>query len=139
MTPDIERSIESFGVKWPDQPEVGKLCVWLSFHPKSIMDLRSGIENQSSSREVQRSTFARFLGLFDFRLLQQYRHFSDMAGLAGDVRSWGAKRKTIAGALPLIDGQKSSPKQRCLKDKGQQPADPYRLTPQAYWSEHRPS
>ena len=40
-------------------------------HPKSITDLRSGVEMRRSSREVQRSTFARFLGLFDFRLLQQ--------------------------------------------------------------------
>jgi hypothetical protein len=32
----------------------------------------------------------------------------------------GAKRKTIAGALPLIDGQRSSRKPRSiLKDKGQ--------------------
>src|SRR6266478_3390303 len=45
----------------------------ISFHPKSITDLRSGVEKRRSSREVQRSTFARFLGLFDFRLLQQYR------------------------------------------------------------------
>src|ERR1700682_5427340 len=44
----------------------------ISFHSKSITDLRSGIEKRRSSREVQRSTFARFLGLFDFRLLQQY-------------------------------------------------------------------
>jgi hypothetical protein len=42
-------------------------------HPKSITDLRSGVEKRRSSREVQRSTFARFLGLFDFRLLQQNR------------------------------------------------------------------
>jgi hypothetical protein len=34
--------------------------------PKSITDLRSGVEKRRSSREVQRSTFARFLGLFDF-------------------------------------------------------------------------
>jgi hypothetical protein len=49
-------------------------------------DLRSGVEERHSSREVQRSTFARFLGLFDFRLLQQNRHFSDISDLAGDVR-----------------------------------------------------
>src|SRR3954468_7788627 len=42
----------------------------LSFHPKSITDLRDGAEKRRSSREVQRSTFVRFLGLFDFRLLQ---------------------------------------------------------------------
>jgi hypothetical protein len=42
----------------------------ISFHPKSITDLRGGVKKRSSSREVQRSTFARFVGLFDFRLLQ---------------------------------------------------------------------
>src|SRR5205823_13476063 len=42
------------------------------FHPKLITDLRRGVERRRNSREVQRSTFARFLGLFDFRLLQQY-------------------------------------------------------------------
>ena len=42
-----------------------------SVHPKSITDLRSGVEKRRRSREVQRSTFVRFLGLFDFRLLQQ--------------------------------------------------------------------
>ena len=30
-------------------------------------------EERGSSREVQKSTFARFFGLFDFRLLEQYR------------------------------------------------------------------
>src|SRR5258708_24157390 len=33
---------------------------------------RSGVAKQRSSREVKRSTFARFLGSFDFRLLQHY-------------------------------------------------------------------
>ena len=33
--------------------------------------------SQRSSREVQRSTFARFFGLFDFRLLQQYLPVAD--------------------------------------------------------------
>src|SRR5471032_2980243 len=46
----------------------------ISFHLKSITDLRSGVEKRRSGKEVQRSTFARFLGLFDFRLLQQNRH-----------------------------------------------------------------
>jgi hypothetical protein len=35
----------------------------MSFHPKSITDLRSGVEKRRSSREVERSTFARFLRL----------------------------------------------------------------------------
>src|SRR4029078_12301747 len=47
-------------------------------HPKSITDVRSGVEKRRSSGEVWRSTFARFLGLFDFRLLQQYRPEADV-------------------------------------------------------------
>jgi hypothetical protein len=50
----------------------------MSFHPKPIVRLRSGIEKRPSSGEAQKSTFARFLGLFDFRLLQQYRHISEI-------------------------------------------------------------
>src|SRR6266850_520257 len=38
----------------------------ISFHPKSITDLRSGAKKRRSGREVQRSTFARFFWLFDF-------------------------------------------------------------------------
>jgi hypothetical protein len=45
----------------------------ISFHPKSITDLRSGVEKRRSDREIQRSTFARFSWSPDFRLLQQYR------------------------------------------------------------------
>src|SRR6266511_5396304 len=37
---------------------------------KSITDLRSGAKVRRNRREAQRSTFARFFGLFDFRLLQ---------------------------------------------------------------------
>src|SRR5258705_12023331 len=44
----------------------------ISFHPKSTTDLPSSAEKRRSSRKVHRSTFARFLGSFDFRLLQQY-------------------------------------------------------------------
>ena len=43
----------------------------ISIRPKPITDLRSGVEKRRNSREVQRSTFARFFGSFDFRLLQQ--------------------------------------------------------------------
>ena len=53
----------------------------ISFRPKLITDLRSGVEKRRSSREAQRSTSARFFGLFDFRLLQQYRHLADVAHL----------------------------------------------------------
>src|SRR6266511_1312453 len=40
----------------------------ISFRPKSIADLGSGVAKRRNSREVQRSTFARFLGrsIFDF-------------------------------------------------------------------------
>jgi hypothetical protein len=54
----------------------------ISFHPKSITDLRNGAKERCSRREAQRSTFARFLGLFDFRLLQQYRHKADISSAA---------------------------------------------------------
>ena len=47
--------------------------------PYRFIQNRSGtsvvaLKKRRSRREVQRSTFARFLGLFDFRPLQQYRH-----------------------------------------------------------------
>ena len=47
----------------------------LVFHHVIIDGASMGtvFDELDSSREVQRSTFARFLGLFDFRLLQQYR------------------------------------------------------------------
>jgi hypothetical protein len=51
-----------------------------------ITDLRSGVEKRRSSREVQRSTFAKFLGLFDFRLLQQYQHQTDQPDGSDNVR-----------------------------------------------------
>ena len=37
-----------------------------------------GAAERRSNREVQRSTFARFLGLLDFRLLQQYLPGADI-------------------------------------------------------------
>jgi hypothetical protein len=60
----------------------------ISFHPKSITGLPSSAEKRRSSKEVQRSTLARFSGLSDFRLLQQYRHFSDLTCRADKVRCW---------------------------------------------------
>ena len=48
-----------------------------------ITGRRSGAEKRHSSREVQRSTFARFLGLFDFRLLQQYLPRTDIRRHSG--------------------------------------------------------
>jgi hypothetical protein len=50
----------------------------ISFHPKSIRDLRSGVEKQHSGGEVQRPTFARFSGSLGFRLLQQYLPKADI-------------------------------------------------------------
>jgi hypothetical protein len=47
-------------------------------HIKSITDLRGAVEKRRSGREVKRSTFVRFLGLFDFRLSQQ-----ELGGLRG--------------------------------------------------------
>ena len=46
---------------------------------------RSGVEKRRRSREVQRSTFARFLALFDFRLLQQYLPEAEVAGACSRV------------------------------------------------------
>jgi hypothetical protein len=54
----------------------------ISFHPKSITHLRNGVEKRRSGREVQGSTLARFFGLFDFRLLQQYLPETDVAEVA---------------------------------------------------------
>jgi hypothetical protein len=51
--------------------------------PKIDHGPRSGVEKRRGSREVQRPTFARFLGLFDFRLLQQYLPIGDIAEMAG--------------------------------------------------------
>src|ERR1700675_126040 len=45
---------------------------------KSITHLHSGIEKRLSRTEVQRSTFARFLWLVNFRPLQQYPPEADI-------------------------------------------------------------
>jgi len=45
---------------------------------KSITDLRSGAKERRSRREAQRSTLRDFFGLFEFRLLQQYRPGPDI-------------------------------------------------------------
>jgi hypothetical protein len=54
-----------------------------SFYPKLITDLGNGVKKRRSGREVQRSTFARFLGSLDFRLLQQYLPLADVSGRGG--------------------------------------------------------
>ena len=61
----------------------------ISFNLKSITDLRSGVEKRRSGKEVQRSTFARLLGLFDFRLLQQNRHKCEVPSEVSNVRYQG--------------------------------------------------
>src|SRR5712672_4563110 len=50
---------------------------------------RSGVAKQRSSREVKRSTFARFLGSFDFRLLQQYLPEAEVAPMKQLRYGWG--------------------------------------------------
>ena len=44
----------------------------MSFHPKSITDLRSGVGKRRSGQRSPMTTLARFFGPLDFRLLQQY-------------------------------------------------------------------
>jgi len=46
---------------------------------------RNGVEKRRSDRVARRSTLARFFGLFDFGLLQQYRRLSDLLILAASV------------------------------------------------------
>ena len=52
---------------------------------ESITDLLSGAAERRSSKEVQRSTFARFLGVFYFRLLQQYLPAAEVTGRNGGL------------------------------------------------------
>src|SRR6266404_2951127 len=90
----------------------------ISFHPKSITDLRSGAKERCSRREAQRSTFARFFGLFDFRLLQQYRHKTDMPLPKPDVRcSEKSGRGQGAIGLPLMDPCQTSETVKGLRQK----------------------
>jgi hypothetical protein len=58
----------------------------------------SGAEKLRRSTEVQRSTFARFLGLFDFRLLQQYRHVDGPAKHA--AHRCRSQRRAAGFAVP---------------------------------------
>jgi hypothetical protein len=48
-----------------------------SFLRKTTTDFRIGAMQHPSGGLVQKSTFARFLEFFDFRLFQQYRSSSD--------------------------------------------------------------
>src|SRR5260370_27022652 len=66
---------------------------------KSITDLRSGAKERRSRREAQRSTFARFFGLFDFRLLQQNLPI---------VSLWGRPVLARSGSSVLMDCQNSA-------------------------------
>lgn len=72
------------------------------FHPKSITDLRSGVEKRRSCGEVQRSTFARFSGSLDFRLLQQYRPAADVG--SGGIRPNGTSRSGTVSVLLCAAG-----------------------------------
>jgi hypothetical protein len=71
---------------------------------KSITDVRSGNEKPRRSREVQRSPFARFSGLFDFRLLQRYPSCSgtrrEIARCLGRVKSSGQPNARAASGFP---------------------------------------
>src|SRR5438552_19201594 len=57
----------------------------MSFHPKSITDLRSGAGKRRSGQRSPMTTLARFFEPPDFRLLQQYRHLTDISSRANDV------------------------------------------------------
>jgi hypothetical protein len=46
-----------------------------SFYPKTTPDLSIDPRGHCSGAVVETSAFARFSETFDFRLLQQYRHF----------------------------------------------------------------
>src|SRR5258706_12598918 len=90
--------------------------VWgtISYRPKSITGLRRGIEKRRSSRELQRSTFARFLGLFDFRLLQQYLPGTDSrfthCGPTTCLAKVIARAQVWAGCSTLSSHSASSPR-----------------------------
>jgi len=54
------------------------------FHPNRSRTSVVAFEKRRSGREVQRSTFARFSGSLDFRLLQQYLPRADIAPVSVD-------------------------------------------------------
>jgi hypothetical protein len=56
-------------------------------HIVSIVAMKSYAEAEKSRDHLSRD----FLGLFDFRLLQQYRHLVDMADGPLDVRFQGRR------------------------------------------------
>src|SRR5438034_6399633 len=55
---------------------------------KTTRELRIGVTEYCSGHVGQKSTFARFLTSFDFRLLQQYRHIRDISTVLADDRYW---------------------------------------------------
>src|SRR5437879_9190565 len=61
----------------------------MSFHPKSITDLRSGVGKRRSGQRSPMTTLARLFGPLDFRLLQQDRHKADPPIALADVRFRG--------------------------------------------------
>ena len=98
----------------------------------SVVAPKSG----AAAEKVQGSTFARFLGVFDFRLLQQYRHFPDVEAVTTKVRLREAKRtcRLSFGQLPSCRShstgncwRRSSSKPRVskiiLNENGIEPSD----------------
>jgi hypothetical protein len=63
---------------------------------KTTTDLRIGATEHRSGRVVQKSTFARFLASFDFRLLQHYQRKSRHCGLWQAVRPAGLWLRGLA-------------------------------------------
>jgi len=78
-------------------------------HQKNATELRIGATEYCSGGVAQNSAFARFSVLSNFRLLQQYRHETDMAGLAGDFCFPGYFRSLVSGSsgpvLPISDNE----------------------------------
>jgi hypothetical protein len=63
------------------------------------------LKSDAAAEKSKDPTFARFLGLFDFRLLQQYRHRTDMPTLLSDVRCWvNSGKHMLAASISLNRG-----------------------------------
>jgi hypothetical protein len=57
----------------------------MSLHPKSIADLWSALKGDTTAERSKDSVFARFLGLFDLRLLQQNMPEADISFVIGSA------------------------------------------------------
>ena len=71
----------------------------MSFHPKSITDLRSSVGKRRSGQRSPMTTLASFFGPLDFRLLQQYLPGADVARLLRSARRLGANLGLMAVAF----------------------------------------